>query len=79
VEAGQLAGEEAQRIQDLLLRKTPSQPAPEAIHIPVQGEDEPSAPPAPEEEPADPAQLQALLQQVELLEQELRQLQESQQ
>ena len=76
VENGQLAEEEAQRIQDLLLRKSP-QPAPEPIHIPVQGEEEPVTPLAPDQEPADPAEVEMLLRQVDMLEQELRRLQQS--
>ena len=74
VEQGRLGDEEGARLKDLLLRQ--SQKA-EAVHIPVQGEDQPVSEPtsAPvEEEPVDPQEVEALLRQVEFLEQELQRL-----
>jgi polyhydroxyalkanoate synthesis repressor PhaR len=74
---GQLSAEEGQRMLDLLVRK-PVQA--DVIHIPVKGEDEvdladAAAPAAsePEDHP-DPAEVEALLRQVEDLERELERL-----
>jgi hypothetical protein len=66
---------------DLLVHETAREEPKGAIRIPVRGEDPapaasaaPEAPGGPEEEPADPAQVEALLRQIELLEQDLHQL-----
>ena len=82
VEKGQLSMEEGQHILALLVHKPEPAAAPAAtqadvIHIPVKGEDEPegvaAAPVEPGDNP-DPAEVEALLHQVEALEQELARL-----
>ncbi len=78
-EQGLLADEEAQRLQNLLVYRA-AQPG--AVQIPVQGEEAagPAAAPeavpgmSPAGEPADPQEFEALLHQVEALEQELQRL-----
>jgi polyhydroxyalkanoate synthesis repressor PhaR len=74
-EQGLLDDEEAQRLENLLIYRA-AQPG--AVNIPVQGDEsiEPEAvPEAPlAEEPADPQEFEALLRQVEALEQELQNL-----
>lgn len=78
VEKGQLAAEEGQRILSLLVRKPePAAAQADVIHIAVKGEDEPAADSeAPSEggDSPDPAEVEALLRQVELLEGELARL-----
>ncbi len=74
---GLLGEEEAQRLENLLVYRAAP---PGAVNIPVQGEEaEPEAasevPPG--EEPADPEELEALLRQVDALEQELQRLKRS--
>lgn len=75
VEKGTLSAEEGIRLTDLLARRSTRA---DVIHIPVQGEEgvEPEAAQtvAPAEEPADPAEIEALLRQVEALEQQLAEL-----
>lgn len=76
VEQSLLEEDEASRIEDLLVRK-PAQA--DVVRIPVQGEEEAAAPetmpePTPGEEPADPQEVEALLRQVDALEQELQRL-----
>lgn len=74
VEQGRISEEEALRLQDLLLRRSP-QPA--AVTIPVHGEEEPGAsgPENVQDQPIDPQELEDLLRQVEALEQEVARLQ----
>lgn len=75
VEQGKLNDDEAARIESLLVRK-PVQA--DVIHIPVYGEGEEAAQPDDTAEaddlPADPAEVEALQQQVAVLEQELARL-----
>lgn len=75
VEQGMVSEEEAQRMRDLLLRKPLRD---EGVRIQVRGEEgaeqgtvETGEPAAPEDEAVDPAEVEALARQVELLEQEL--------
>ncbi len=83
-EQGLLREEEAQRIETLLVYRA-AQPG--AVHIPVQGEEGgpdfaaasvqstgAASEIAPDEEPADPEELEALMRQVDALEQELQRL-----
>lgn len=78
VEQGMVSEEEAQRMRDLLLRKPLRD---EGVRIQVRGEEgaeqgtvETGEPAAPEDEAVDPAEVDALARQVELLEQELERL-----
>lgn len=73
VEKGTLDEAEGQRIVDLLVRKPVNG---EAVRIPVQGEEEAPAAPV-DEDLADPAEVEALARQVELLELELRRLKQA--
>jgi polyhydroxyalkanoate synthesis repressor PhaR len=70
---GRISEEEAQRMRELLLRRGAPE---EGVRIAVQDESAPVAeePPLPAEALADPAELDALLRQVELLERELENL-----
>jgi polyhydroxyalkanoate synthesis repressor PhaR len=75
VDQGQMSPEEAEHFQDLLARH----PAPEAgTRIPVKDEEgapvTEAAAVSPEDEPADPQQVEALRLQVEMLEQQLEQI-----
>ncbi len=88
VEHDRLSAEEGQRIMDLLIQKAPQA---DVVHIPVRGEaqEAPAAEgteqpvpvepaPEPEAEPtADPEEVDALLRQVQALEQELARLQQA--
>lgn len=80
VEQDRISEEEALRMRDLLLRKAPRD---EGVRIPVRGEGEPeaaaladdaAAETLAEAEPVDPEEVDALLRQVEFLEQELERL-----
>ena len=78
VDQGRLDEDEGRRFQELMLRRAPQA---DVVHIPVRGEDavgsaevvEPQAE-MPEEESVDPQEMDALLRQVEILEQELQRL-----
>jgi len=70
VDQGRLDEDEGRRFQELMLRRAPQA---DVVHIPVRGAVEPQAE-MPEEEPVDPQEMDALLRQVEILEQELQRL-----
>lgn len=77
VEQGLVGEQEGQRLENLLVYHS-AQPG--AVNIPVQSDEEEPAPEAsgtaPEEEPADPQELETLLRQVDALEEELKRLQQ---
>lgn len=80
VEQGRVGVEEAQRWQDLLIRRAPASNQSDVIRIRVRGEEEPEVEVSTEpevEEPADPQEVETLMRQVEILEQELQRLKQA--
>jgi polyhydroxyalkanoate synthesis repressor PhaR len=73
LEAGKVSEQESQRIQDLLLRRPPQG---DVIHIPVkvEEEEEETAPAQTQDEIVEPEVMEALLRQVNVLEEELAKL-----
>lgn len=70
LEQGRISDDEAQRWLDLLIRK----PLDEAVHVPVRDDETAPEQVLAEEEAVDPQEVTALMQQVDMLEQELERL-----